>query len=207
MGLVSMNIFPRTTTGKNANRRSRAAGRIPAVVYGYERAAETIELDAHEFKLAMVKLAGRSTIFSLKKAGVDAEHIALLREVQRNPITDAVLHVDLYEIPRGQDVTVPVHLSIVGMNNAVRTGEASVAQSLDSIELSCRPSQLPEVIEIDITNLGMHDKVFVKDVVPPVGVIVSDPEMLVLNIKPASLFLEPEAEEGEEAAVETKEEE
>ena len=108
----------------------------------------------------------------LIQEGVEGEHIALMREVQRNPVTDEVLHVDLYEIPRGQAVTVAVSVSVIGMNNAVKTGEASVALSLDAIELSCRPSQLPEVIEIDITELEMNDKIFVKDVVVPVGEII-----------------------------------
>lgn len=198
MGLVNLNVFPRATTGKNANRRSRAAGRVPAVVYGHDRATENLELDAHEFKVAMTRLAGRSAIFSLTRAGVDDEHIALMREVQRNPVTSEVLHVDLYEIPRGQDVTVPVQVSVIGMNEAVRTGEGSVALSLDNIELSCRPSQLPEVIEVDITELELHDKIFVKDLEAPVGEFISDPELLVLNIKPATIFVEEEEEETEE---------
>jgi len=213
MGLVNLNIFPRTTTGKNANRRSRAAGRLPAVVYGHDRETEVLELDAYEFKVAMTRLAGRSAIFSLSQEGVQDEHIALMREVQRNPVTDEVLHVDLYEIPRGQDVTVAVQVSVVGSNETVRTGEGSVALSLDSIELSCRPSQLPEVIEIDISELELNDKIFVKDVTAPVGEFISDPEMLVLNIKPATVFIEEEEEEeeteegveGEEGAAEGEE--
>jgi len=203
MGLVNLTISPRSTTGKNANRRSRAAGHIPAVVYGNERASENVELETHEFSVAMSRLAGRSAIFSLLQKGVEEEHIALMREVQRNPVTDEVLHVDFYEIPRGHAVTVPVQVSVIGSNDAVKTGEGSVALSLDAIELSCRPSELPEVIEIDITEMELNDKVFVKDVVAPVGEIISDPEMLVLNIKPASIFIEEEEEieegvEGEE---------
>jgi len=201
MGLVSLNIYPRATTGKNANRRTRAAGRIPAVVYGNDVTPENLELDAREFEMAMLHLAGRSAIFSLLREGVEEEHIALLREVQHNPVTDRVLHIDLYEIPRGHVVTVPVHVSVVGTNQVVKTGEASVALSMDAIELSCRPSQLPDVIEIDISELEINDKVFVKDVTAPVGEIISDPELLVLNIKPASIFLEDEPEEGAEGEV------
>ncbi|MDX2474626.1 MAG: 50S ribosomal protein L25, partial [Candidatus Krumholzibacteria bacterium] len=125
MGLVNLNIHSRSTTGKNANRRSRAAGRLPAVVYGNDRTTETLELDAAEFRAAMTRLHGRSAIFSLHQEGVEGEHIALMREVQRNPVTDEVLHVDLYEIPRGQNVIVAVQVSVVGMNADVKTGEGS----------------------------------------------------------------------------------
>ncbi|MFT5234123.1 MAG: large subunit ribosomal protein L25, partial [Candidatus Krumholzibacteriia bacterium] len=88
-----------------------------------------------------------------------------------------------------------------------------VALSLDSIEISCRPSELPEVIEVDITDMELNDKIFVKDVVFPVGEVITDPEMLVLNIKPASILVEPEVveeegvegAEGDEAAAEGEE--
>jgi large subunit ribosomal protein L25 len=196
MSLVNLNIYPRTTSGKNANRRTRAAGRVPCVVYGRERDAASFELDSHDFKVMMTRLAGGSAIFALQQEGVEEEHIALMREVQRNPVTDEVLHVDLYEIPRGKNVNVWVRVTVVGTNNAVKTGEGSVALSLDTIELSCRPSELPEHIEV--SALELHDKIFVKDIVAPAGEIVSDPEMLVLNIKPASIFVE--VDEGEAGA-------
>ncbi len=206
MGLISLNISPRKTTGKNANRRTRAAGRIPAVVYGKDQPSVNFELNTHEFQVAMTHLAGRSAIFSLEQEGIDEETIALLREVQTNPCTDEVLHVDLMQIPRGVDVTVAVKVEVVGLCPFVKSGEASVAMSTTSIDISCRPSQLPEVLEIDISELNINDKIFVKDVVAPVGEIVSDGELLVLNIKPSMMEEEvEEVEEGEEGAVEGEE--
>jgi len=201
MGLVNLNVFPRSTTGKNANRRSRAAGRVPAVLYGRDRETGAVELDSHEFNVALQRLAGRSAIFSLEQEGVSDECIALLREVQKNPVTDEVLHVDLMEIPRGQDVTVAVQVEVIGTNATIKNGEGSVALSMAMVDLSCRPSQLPECIEIDISEMELNDKVFVKDLNVSVGEIVSDPEALILNIKPATIFIEEEEEEeveGEE---------
>lgn len=203
MGLVNLNIHPRSTTGKNANRRTRAAGRVPAIVYGKDRDNELVELDTQDFTVALFRLGGRAAIFNLEQEGVEEEHIALLREVQRNPVTDEILHVDLMEIPRGVPVTVAVAVNVIGESNAVKTGEGSVALSLDAIEISCRPSELPEYIEIDISELELNDKVFVRDVSTPVGEIVTDEDMLVLNIKPAVVFVEEEEEEeveGEEGA-------
>ena len=114
MGLVNLSIRPRSTTGKNANRRTRAAGHVPAVVYGRDRETATVELDSQEFGKAMTRLGGRAAIFNLEQEGVEEEHIALLREVQRNPVTDEVLHVDLMEIPRGVAVTVAVSVEVTG---------------------------------------------------------------------------------------------
>jgi len=199
MGLINLDVFPRSTTGKNANRRTRAAGRVPAVLYGKDREAANMELDKHAFTVILSHMAGSAAIFRLIQEGNDEENIALLREVQQNPVTDEILHVDLMEIPRGVDVTVEVALHVIGTSQAVKNNEGSVAMSLNEIEISCRPSELPDFIEVSIEGLELHDKIFVKDLTTPVGEIVSDPEALVLNIKPAAAIIEEE-EEGEEGA-------
>ncbi|MBK8166536.1 MAG: 50S ribosomal protein L25 [bacterium] len=202
MSLVNLNIHPRTTVGKNENRRTRAAGRVPAVLYGKGRATASIELEGHAFEVALKHLGGRSAIFQLHQAGLEAGHIALLREVQRHPITDRILHVDLMEIPQGQPVTVSVHVHVSGFCAAVKSGEGSVAIAHDSVEVSCLPRDLPEFVEVDISELSLNDKIFAKDLKVPGGEIVSDPEMLVLSIKAASLFVEetPAATESAEGA-------
>ena len=207
MSLVNLTIHPRSTTGKNANRRTRAAGRVPAVLYGKDRSTVSVELDAHSFGVALTHLAGRTAIFSLEMAGVEDPPIALLREIQRNPVTDQVLHVDLMEIPRGVPVTVGVAVEIVGTCPAVKSGEGSVSLHLDTIDVSCLPRDLPECLEVDISGLELNDKIYVRDVTTTAGEIVDDPEMLVLNIKAASVFIEEEEEaaEGEEQEGETGE--
>jgi large subunit ribosomal protein L25 len=199
MGLVNLTVHPRTTTGKNANRRTRAAGRVPAVLYGHGRAAENIELEAHAFGVVLSKLAGRSAIFALHQEGVEDGAIALLREVQQHPVTDVVLHVDLMEIPRGVPVTVGVSVNVIGANPVVKSGEGSVALSHDSIQISCLPRELPEQLDVDISELGLNDKIFVRDIKTPVGEVVDDPDLLVLNIKAATVFADEEAAEGEGA--------
>jgi large subunit ribosomal protein L25 len=204
MGLVNLEIIPRSTKGKNENRRLRAAGRIPAVVYGKERESQMFELEARPFTMAMTQLAGRAAIFSLAIGeATDDDAIALLREVQRNPCTDEILHVDLMEIPRGRPVTVAVAVQVVGECVDVKSGEAAVAMSLQAVEISCLPRELPEYITIDISELEINDKVFVRDIVVPVGEVITDPEILVLNIKPQAMEVEEEEEEileGEEGA-------
>lgn len=200
MGLVNLTIHPRSTTGKNANRRTRVAGRVPAVLYGHGRETINVELEQQAFGVALTRLAGRSAIFSLEQEGIGEAPIALLREIQRNPVTDAILHVDLMEIPRGRPVTVAVSVHVSGNNPVVKAGDGSVVLALDSIEISCLPRDLPEQLEIDISDLPLNGKIFVRDVKTPVGEIVDDPDLLVLNIKPATIFVEPTDGEGEEVA-------
>ncbi len=206
MGLVSLEIQSRTATGKNVNRRLRAAGRIPAVLYGKGRDSELVSIDAHNFGVVMTHLSGRTALFSIEQEGRDEEITALLREVQRNPVTDEVLHVDLMEIPRGVPVTVPVQIEVTGDCKAIRNGEATLAQTLDAVEISVRPRDLPEFLEVDISEMEMHDKVYARDLDLPAGELVTDPDTLVLNIKPQVIFEEPVEEgEGEEVAAEGEE--
>ncbi len=207
MGLVNLDIFPRSTKGKNANRRSRAAGRIPAVLYGGDRETSNVELDAHKFSVAMTHLHGRTALFALNQEGSGEDITALLREVQRNPVTDMILHVDLMEIPRGVPVTVPVQIVVSGECKAIKNSEASVALSLDMVEISVQPRDLPEYIEVDISELEINDKIHAGDLKLPAGELVTDPDQLILNIKPVAIFVEetPVGVEGEVTEEQEKE--
>ena len=202
MGLINLDIFPRSTTGKNANRRTRAAGRVPAIIYGRDREPANMELDAHDFNVILSHMAGTSAIFRLNQAGTDEEAIALLREIQKNPVTDQILHIDLMEIPRGVPVTVAVTIQVIGSNATIKMGEGSVAMAINEVDISCLPSQLPDFLEVDVTDMELNDKILVSDLVTPVGEILTDPETMVLNIKAAAVFVEEEeeTEEGEEGA-------
>ena len=107
----------------------------------------------------------------------------------------------LYAIAYVVDGAAKVALQVIGSSLAVKNGEGSVAMALNAIDISCRPSQLPDFIEVDISELQLNDKIFVKDLTTPVGEIVTDEEALVLNIKPAAILVEEEEdEEGGEGA-------
>ncbi len=203
MGLVELRIFPRQTTGKNANRRTRAGGRIPAVLYGSGKETSNVEVDTNEFTRAMAALGGSSVIFSLKQE-TSEDAIALLRDVQRNPVTDSILHLDLFEIPRGVLITAPVRVMLEGESLAVKRGDAVLSQTLDSVEVSCLPRELPEAITLDVTDLELGDRVYTKELQSPAGEITTDPETLVVLLKAPTVFVEEEEEveevEGEAAA-------
>ena len=200
MSLVNLNIHPRTSVGKNENRRTRASGRVPAVLYGKGRPTATIELETHAFEVALKHLGGRSALFQLHQEGMEEGHIAFLREIQRHPVTDMILHVDLLEIPRGEPMTVSVHVHVTGVCAAAKTGEGSVAISANSVEVSCLPRNLPDFVEFDVSELELHDKIFARDLKVEGGEIVSDPDLLILSVKPAALFVEAELSvEGAEA--------
>ncbi len=211
MGLVALNVFPRSTQGKNANRRTRAAGRIPGVLYGGSRDCTNVEIDTVEFTKVMGSIAGSSVIFDLHQENTNEDSIALMRELQKNPVTDEVMHIDLFEIPRGEPITVDVKLEMTDESLAIKHGEAVLAQILDSVEVSCLPRELPESIPVSLEGLEVNDKVYVKDLTTPAGEIVSDPEAMILSLSTPTVFveetIETEDEEGLEGAEDAEGEE
>ncbi len=200
MGLVKIKVSKRQTTGKNQNRRTRAAGNIPAVIYGNDRAATNVQIDTHDFTRVLQKSGGRSVIFDVELEGDSENPLALLRDIQQHPVTDEIHHVDLLEIPRGEPVEVEVFVVPTGEPQPVKFNEGEVIQLLDSVTVRCLPREVPETLEVDISELGINDSLFVKDVSTPVGEIVNDPEQQLLVVKAVSIFVE----EGEEGAEETE---
>lgn len=201
MGLVKLNVYPRTTSGKNENRRTRAAGKTPAVIYGADRQATSVQLDTTELTTIMRKTGGRSVIFDLNVEGEDENPIALMREMQAHPVTDVIFHVDLFEIPRGVPVEVSVAVTPVGEPQGVKFGEAEINQLTQSVTLSCLPREMPEEITFDISELEINDSIYAKDLTPSAGEIVDDPETQILVVKPATVFAaDDEDEEGAEGA-------
>ena len=210
MGLVKLTINPRSTTGKNANRRLRASGHIPAVLYGDGKETAMMMIDSEEFSKVMANQSRHSVIFVLSQEGTKEQPIALMREMQTNPVTDEILHVDLMEIPRGKPISVNIGIRIEGESAAVKRGDGSLSQIMDSIELMCLPHELPEYVTLDITGLEVNDKVYVKDLQVSIGDVVSDADSLVLMVKPPVIFVEEveevaEGEEGEEGEAEGEE--
>ena len=204
MGLVKLTINPRSTTGKNANRRLRASGHIPAVLYGDGKETAMMMIDSDEFSKVMANQSRHSVIFVLSQEGTKEQPIALMREMQVNPVTDEILHVDLMEIPRGKPISVNIGIRVEGESAAVKRGDGSLSQIMDSIELTCLPHELPEYVTLDITGLEVNDKVYVKDLQVSIGDVVSDAESLVLMVKPPVIFVEEveEVAEGEEGEAE-----
>lgn len=201
MALIELSIHPREQKGKNPNRRTRVAGRIPGVIYGSGRATECIEVDALEFHKVMSTAGGGTAILSLGGAAAGEEGpIAIVREVQRHPVNDEILHFDLFEIPRGVPVEVPVRIDVVGESAAVRRGEANVNVVLDTVDVSCLPREMPDSIEVDISGLDVGDRILVRDLHTEAGRIMEEADALVLQLKAPTIFVEEEAaEEGEGA--------
>jgi large subunit ribosomal protein L25 len=186
----------RTDTGKGAARRVRAAGRVPAVLYGHGIKPEHLSIDAREFGQAL-RSGGANALLELQLGRT--RHLALAREVQRHPVRGSFTHVDFLVVRRGEKVTVQVPVHLVGEAPGVVQG-GILDQDLHQLNVEAEVTAVPEAIEGDVSGLQIGDVLRVGDLKAPGGAtILDDPEASVVSV--VAPTVEPvEAEEEEEAA-------
>ena len=192
----------RTEFGKGSARRDRRAGRIPAVLYGHGQEVVHLTLPAREFAAAL-RNGGTNVLLTVELDG--AEHLALTKAVQRDPISRQHKHVDLLLVRRGERTVVDVPVVIVGD----AAPDTISNHQLNTVSLEADATQLPGPIEVDITGRTAGNGITAGDLVLPAGVtLVTDPEALVIGFlgAPTAEQLEAELEEAEaEAGIERDE--
>ena len=173
---VTLVMEPRETTGKGANRRTRAAGYTPCVFYGPEM-EKSIQGRVNTRELGRI-LTGRweSLRLTVTLPGGE-EEMCIIREVQRNPLTDEPLHVDFYRLLRGRKITVNIPVEVVGRDKSPGVKDGGVLESLRELEVETLPMNIPDAIEVDVSALNLGDAIHVRDLVLPEGVeLLADPD-------------------------------
>ena len=170
----------RRKAGSAESRRIRRSGRIPAVIYGRSGSAVSIDLDAVEF-VKGVKGISESTIVNVDVDGKSYD--ALIKGTQRNIIDGNILHIDFYEVESGIALRAKVSLHLHGNPIGVREG-GILENPLHEIEVECLPKDLPERIDVDVSNLKANQSLHVKDIPLSEGVrLISNAEQVVALVK------------------------
>lgn len=154
----------RSLTGKGAARTLRRSGNVPAVIYGHDRPSEAVTVET----LALTKLLGSiSAATTIVDVTVDqrAPVKALIREIQRDPLRPVnILHLDLYEVKADEKVTVSVPVRLTGIPDGVRNFGGVLDQVLYSLEVEVLPADIPDHIDLDVTDLAIGHSLFVREV-------------------------------------------
>jgi large subunit ribosomal protein L25 len=186
----------RTETGKGASRRARRNGKVPAVLYGHGSDPQHLELDGHDFS-AVLRHSGTNAVLTLDIDGT--EQLALTKALDIHPIRRSIQHADLLVVRRGEKVTVEV--------NVVVEGEAIpgtlVTQDTNTIEIEADVQAIPDHLTVSVEGVDIGTQFTAGSISLPSGVsLVSDPEMLVVNVVSAPTAEDMEGEAaGEEAEV------
>ena len=190
----------RSTTGKGASRRARREGRVPVVLYGHGTDPQHLELDSHDFA-AVLRNAGTNAVLTLDIAGT--EQLALTKSLEIHPIRRNIQHADLLVVRRGEKVTVEVTVVVEG-DAAPGT---LVTQESNALEIEADVQSIPEQLTVSVEEAEEGTQILAGQVELPSGVtLVSDPELLVVNVITAPTEEELEAEGGGESLEEQAEE-
>jgi large subunit ribosomal protein L25 len=142
---------------KNAARRVRVQGKIPAVIYGAKEPAQAIELDPKQMQKILWSESGHNTIFDVEIAGARTK--VMIVDWQYEPIKDKLIHIDLKRIAMNQVMKVEVPIQLVGVPAGVKEQGGILDQVLRELEIECLPGDIPAHIVVDVSNLKMHEGV------------------------------------------------
>jgi large subunit ribosomal protein L25 len=202
---ATLEAVKRETRGKNEARRLRAAGKIPAVIYGAQKEGEgtndlPVAVDPKPLLRILHSSSGLNTLINLKIDG-EGESRVLVKEFLLDPITHNMLHADFVRVNMDRRITVTVPVVVKGDARGVKV-EGGVLELLHrEIEIETLPGDIPNAIEIDVANLGLNDAVHVRDVAQGQRWLpVSDADMMVVHVIMPRAVAEPAAAEGAVAA-------
>ncbi len=195
MASVPFSATRRADTGKGVARKLRAAGKVPAIIYGHAREPQPLALDAHLLSLLLEKHPYQSTVIALSIDGTTSN--TLIREIQRHPFKKQIVHVDFQELVAGEKVTVPVPLQFAGTPEGVRHGGGLLDQVLHELEVSVDPASIPHHIVVDVTALTIGHSIHAGEVaLPPGCTLVTDADATVCVCSAPKVEAEPAAAEA-----------
>ena len=189
MKKYQLTVTAREGTGRSASRRLRKAEKIPAILYGKHTKPENLAVNAPEFVKLRKEIGGKAALIELKRdAGATA--LSFLQEIQRDPITDKYLHLDLQEVKENEKMVISVSIHVTGEAYGVKTEGGILETASHRLRIRCLPKDLPSLIELDVTELKVGEAIHVAELKPIPGV-----EFLDDKNQTVVLCVEPPAEE------------
>lgn len=192
---------PRKRTGKGGSRQVRRDGYIPAVLYGAQKEPAAIKIAAKAFDDLTRTPGGMHSVIDFKMSDRKEEVMALIRDVQRDPVSRAIIHVDFQMIEAGKPVDVVLPLHLTGVPVGVKLGGGILEHVTREIEVRCLPRNISGRFEIDVSALEVGDHLSVSDLTIPDVEILTDGSRTIALVAAPTVIEEPKAAEDEEAAL------
>jgi large subunit ribosomal protein L25 len=202
MATAQLNASARADTGKGVARKLRQTGRIPGIIYGHAREPQPLSINTRDFERLLEHISAESTVIELSIDGRPSR--TLIREIQRHPFRREFLHVDFQELVAGETVTVYIPLVVVGISIGVRQDGGVLDQTLRDLEIEVDPVNMPDHINVDVTNVNIGESIHVRDLTLPAGVTaLTDPDAAIVVVAAPRAVIEAATAapaEGEAAA-------
>ncbi|NJL30022.1 MAG: 50S ribosomal protein L25, partial [Thermoanaerobaculia bacterium] len=183
MSQLTIEVQTREKRNKNANRRLRVADQIPAVVYGGDREPVSIQVGRRTVEDLLKSGSGENAVFLLKLAGTDKSRHAIIRDLQTDPITGKMIHVDFQRIEMSEPIRVTVPVELHGLPVGVKTDGGILDFITRELEVSCLPDKIPPHLDVDVEALHVGQHLEARDLVLPEGVrLVDEPSRVIASV-------------------------
>ncbi len=194
---VKLNAEHRSGTGRSYVRKLKAQGIVPAVIYSAKDEPQNLQVTRRDINSLLSHASGENILVELEIAGEKgkaANRLALVQEVQHSPVGGDVLHIDFHAVSMDEKITAEVPLEPVGTASGVKTFGGLLEQSLRSLEIECLPKDLPDRIEVDVTELNIGDAIHVREIKLPEGVTTRvQPDLTAFSVMAPTVEEEPAA--------------
>jgi len=179
---ANLQVASRTLKGKGAARSLRREGKVPGVIYGHGREAESVAIDTAALNKMLIGISAGTTILDVAIDG-RAPVKALIREIQRDSLRPAeIIHLDLYEVRSDEEITLEVPVRLIGVPDGVRNFGGVLDHVLRELEIEVLPSDIPEHVDLDVTALTIGHSLFVRDVKIEKARILNDPDTPICTV-------------------------
>lgn len=186
MEQINFDVQIRKSTGSARSRQVRRSHLIPGIVYGANAKPTTIQADRKAYDRIWRQHAGESLIYHLNVVDGDkkiSDFPAIIKDVQLHPVTDEVIHIDFNRISLDKEIEIKVKVLSKGEAVGVKRDGGTLEHLIWELDVICLPTNIPHHLEADVTNLGVHDSIHVKDLVLPPGVRTKhDPQSVVITV-------------------------
>ncbi len=213
MSDFTIEVQKREVEGKNANRRLRASGYIPAVVYGAKQDSVPIQVEKKALFDLLRQEGGERSVFLLKLAGSKSERHTMVRELTVDPISRQILHIDFQRVLMTEKVTVGIPIDLLGEPEGVKNQGGVLDFITRELSVTCLPGDIPTKLEADVSELEIGDHIEAKDILLPANVELEDePERVMASVSHSRVAAaveeaKAEVEAGEEGLIEAEDEE
>jgi large subunit ribosomal protein L25 len=191
---AKLTVQTRTQVGRNAIKKVRKEGLIPGVIYGVGQEPINLEVNRRQLSTVLAHSASENILLELEIVDGDNKRnsLAMIQEVQHHPIQRQILHVDFHAVSATEKITAEVPIETIGEPIGVKTNGGLLEHNLRDLEVECLPGDLPDRIEVDVTNLDINQSIHVKDLKLPPGVeAVTDGDLTVVAVSAARVEEEP----------------
>src|ERR1043166_9751203 len=179
---IMVKAMQREGRGKNDARRARRAGRVPMTIYGAEAEAVAALAPLSELAAILRSDSGRNTIFTVDVDGVGAAEVMFI-DRQIDPVRSRLVHADFKRLVKGEKIEATVPLRLVGEPIGVREHQGVLEQIIREVDVRCEPRDITEHLDVDVTNLGVHDVLHVSDIPVGEGVeILDEPDTVIATV-------------------------